>query len=86
MKRYCRARCDELSDELKAAEARVVEDTARIHEIKLELDRLTGKRPRADDYPDDGGPDDLFEVVGRLRPVTAALKVVKDNTTQTGER
>ena len=78
--------CDELTDELKAAEAKVVEDTARIHEIKLELDRLTGKRPRADDYPDDPGPDDLFEVECILRPVKAALNVVKDSETQTGER
>ena len=84
-KRYVRARCDELVDELTDAEARVVADTARIQEIKVELNRLTGERPRADDYPEDAGPDDLFEVECKLRPVKAALKVVKGHEAQTGE-
>ena len=89
LKRYCRARCDELSDELKAAEARVVEDTARIHEIKLELDRLTGKRPPADDHPDDEDDEyeyPMVEIECYLRPVKAGLKCVSDKETQTGER
>ena len=86
LKRYRRARCDELSDELKAAEARVVEDTARVHEIKLELDRLTGKRRPADDHPDDEDDYPMVEVECHLMPVKAGLKCVKDRETQTGER